>query len=191
MNKEKWNEYIYKMQDATEAKLCSDANVPNILEKLLPSSKTHPSLIDIGCGNLGLIDWAESKGYKCIGFDLRLPKKKTDRTILLGDMHDLKDIGIEKFDIVTCSNVFEHSIAPMVAMSEMKGILKKNGKLLIIIPDYVDRWIFDRCHIMLLTNKQMENLSSKCNLFLDKYLEMGEGNKKMRAFLYGREEDAL
>lgn len=189
MYKEKWNKYMHIMDDATGAKLCGDSTVPEILEKMLPSPKTHPTLIDIGCGNGGLLDNVERMEYKCTGFDLRQPKKKTNRIITIGDMHDLE--GFREFDIVTCSNVFEHSIAPFIAMSEMKSILKKDGRLLIIVPDYIDRWIFDASHIMLLDNKQMKNISSKCDLFLDKYMELGEGNIKMRAFLYMRGEDVL
>ncbi len=191
MNEEKWNKYVNMMNDFTEAKLCADTSVPEILEKMLPSPKTHSTLIDIGCGNGGLLDNTERMGFDCTGFDLRTPKKNINRFVMLGDMHNLVGKLIHKYDIVTCSNVFEHSIAPVIAMSEMKGILKKNGKLLIIIPVYNDRWIFDVSHIMLLDNKQMENLALKCNLFLDKYMELGEENQKMRAFLYGRGEDAL
>lgn len=52
----------------------------------------------------------------------------------------------EKFDIVTCIEVIEHSIEPLKIFDDIKSLLKDNGKLIIstLIMDYIkninDHW---------------------------------------------------
>jgi SAM-dependent methyltransferase len=51
------------------------------------------------------------------------------------DTVDLKGISSDKYDFVLASHVLEHIANPIKAISEWRRILKKNGILLVILPE--------------------------------------------------------
>lgn len=90
------------------------------------------------------------------------------------DMHDLKFTDKE-FDLVFCRDVFEHSIAPLVAFSEMCRVSKKY--VYIVLPD--DTWALSLGHTMIPTLKQMICWGIKMDFSLDYYTEQFHSSGEM------------
>jgi len=83
----------------------------------------------------------ESKHLASLGFQNITSTIKHTREAIVGkpvvcDIHSLPfDDG--SFDLVYCSHVLEHSIAPMIALKEIHRVLKTNGEGLFWMP-YAD-----------------------------------------------------
>ena len=97
------------------------------------------NLIDIGCGVGVLLKNARDRGLNVFGLDfsieaLKIAKKFTDADVILGDAENLP-VRDSSFDYVTCIGSLEHFSDMRKALQEMKRILKKDGKLLIIVPN--------------------------------------------------------
>jgi len=92
------------------------------LEEFIKNHASSSKTLDLGCG-LSLY-----KKYfpNRVGFDIK-PGPNVD---VVGDAH-LLPFADEEFDIILCSEVLEHLKDPKLAISEMKRVLKKNGKLIL------------------------------------------------------------
>ena len=78
--------------------------------------------LDLGCGESPYIKYFPNR----IGFDFQA-REGVD---VVGDMHQLP-FENEKFDIILCSEVLEHSRSPHIAIEEMKRVLKPGGTLIL------------------------------------------------------------
>jgi ubiquinone/menaquinone biosynthesis C-methylase UbiE len=107
-----------------------------LLRKILykPIAKEfHGRILDVGCGigeflelyknsygidmNCLAVKYCNDKGLKCsLGSAYKIPFKNNF------------------FDGVLCSNVLEHLKRPEIALREFRRVLKKRGKLIIIVP---------------------------------------------------------
>lgn len=120
--------------------------------------------LDYGCGQIhALSDILNANGYECDYYDLfyypKLEKKKYDNIILI--------------------EVFEHIIDPLKLFRDLKNILNKNGRIIImtqIIPEKIDDWWYlrDSTHVSFVTFKAMDILAKiydmKVEYILDKAL---------------------
>ena len=103
------------------------------LTKYVPVGQT---LIDIGCANGAFMDVALSVFDECYGVDLSndaVPDAMKDR-VRVGD---LRFVGFQRrsADVITFNDSFEHFIDPLSALKAARGILKRDGMLVIEIPD--------------------------------------------------------
>lgn len=109
--------------------------------ELLPHIKKDAKVLDVGCGTgkFAYRLWSVTKGVEIHGIDIsnemieRAKAKVNDETIdfKVGDVEELP-YESKTFDIVTCSNSFHHYPNQKKAISEMRRVLKDDGKLLII-----------------------------------------------------------
>ncbi len=92
------------------------------IKRFIKAHQDHGLTLDIGCGHVAYQKYFPNY----IGFDIQ-PGLKVD---VVGDAHNLpfKD---EKFDNILCTEVLEHLHSPEIAISEMKRVLKKGGKLIL------------------------------------------------------------
>src|SRR5438034_3506572 len=99
--------------------------------------------LDVGCwnGNLGK---ALTEQKKCIvdGVDsqpdmLQLAKKNGyRRTFLVNFNNDTYDVKrLEKYDVIVCADVLEHLLDPVAVLKELKKHLRKNGRIIISLPN--------------------------------------------------------
>lgn len=98
----------------------------------------YKKILVIGAGDGGEVKLLKENGYDAIGTTLHWSDKKFakdfyDIDLLIEDMHDMSFIH-ETFDGVYSHHSLEHSISPLITLFEIKRVLKKDGKLYIIVP---------------------------------------------------------
>lgn len=92
------------------------------MEKFIKVHQDHGLTLDIGCGYAAYQKYFPNR----VGFDIQ-PGLKVD---VVGDAHNLP-FEDEKFDNILCTEVLEHLHSPEVAISEMRRVLKRGGKLIL------------------------------------------------------------
>lgn len=109
----------------------------NKLSKYYKSGGTL--LIDVGCANgafMNVVSSGLQAFHNVYGVDL----SKNAVSPLLTDkvrVGDLKSVGFQRrtADVITFNDSFEHFMDPITALKAAKGILKRDGLLVIEIPD--------------------------------------------------------
>lgn len=95
-------------------------------------------ILVIGAGDGGEVKLLKEKGYDVTGTTLHWSDKKFAKNfygvdLSIEDMHDMS-FTHETFDGVYSNHSLEHSVSPLIALFEIKRVLKKNGKLYINVP---------------------------------------------------------
>jgi len=96
-------------------------------------------ILDIGCGRGLFLDVMRRGGWRAIGTELNgetasYAKRVYDLKILTGDIiqHKLPDEGL---DAISINQVLEHLKNPKEVLEECSRILRKDGLLIISVPD--------------------------------------------------------
>jgi SAM-dependent methyltransferase len=92
------------------------------LNKFIEQNRSDLYTLDIGCSNSPYSKFFPNR----IGFDIN----KGEGVDVVGDAHN-QPFNDNKFDIILCTEVLEHLRNPKVAISEMRRVLKPNGKLIL------------------------------------------------------------
>ena len=92
------------------------------LELFIQKYKSDRLTLDIGCSNSPYIKYFPNR----IGLDVQ----DGSNIDVVADAHKLP-FENEKFDNILCTEVLEHLHSPHLAISEMKRVLKKDGKLIL------------------------------------------------------------
>ena len=107
-----------------------------ILNRIPPGSK----ILDLGCGDGNVTRLYTVKG-DVVGVDasekaLTQTKKRGIKAV----QHDLNTLPYPfrqgSFDVVVLTDVLEHLIDPFATLRECKRILKKNGRVIITVPNF-------------------------------------------------------
>lgn len=99
----------------------------------------NSKIVDIACGDgVGLREF-KKLGFKDIaGVEFESEKakiaRKTGYKVFEDDMHNLVSLKDSQFDIVYSSHTVEHSYYPKKLMKEFRRILKKKGRLYVVLP---------------------------------------------------------
>ena len=104
---------------------------------LQPSDYSNKSILDLGCGPLGSLEWAESASER-VGLDplissyrgLGLNSHKMQ--YVEGRSEDIP-FGNEHFDYVTCFNALDHVDDVQLTLAEVVRVLKRGGKFLVFV----------------------------------------------------------
>lgn len=129
-----------------------DASYYEYMNKIYASIKNYiygSSILDYGCGKVhALSDILNSNGYHCSYYDLfyypNLENKKYDSIILI--------------------EVFEHILEPYKLLNNLKEMLNKNGKIIVmtkpIIQDINNWWYLrDTTHVSFVEARTMKKLA--------------------------------
>jgi len=123
-------------------------------------------VLDLGCGRGDFLEPFKNRGFSVYGLDLSYNCLKK----LQNKGYNVKYCNFEKdkipftknyFDIIFSKSVIEHIINPDNFLNEIKRILKSNGKLLIMTPDwYSQHMIFynDYTHRYPYTQESLKNI---------------------------------
>lgn len=117
-----------------------------IISLLSKFYKTPGKLIEIGCSTGNFLDTAQNSGWKVSAVEpnksaFQLLKKLLPKAQLYNNFLDNKFTKVhkKKYDVVFSSHVIEHTKSPKDFLLNCKKLLKKNGLLIIITPDFANR----------------------------------------------------
>ena len=116
-------------------------------EKILKHIKPKEVILDIGCsdGALGK-KIKELYGNKVFGIELYkkaadIAKKRLDK-VVVGDIERIQiPFPKEYFDSVIFADVIEHTAEPEKVLQKVKPLLKKNGRILVSIPNIANIFV--------------------------------------------------
>lgn len=102
--------------------------------------KPNGKLLDIGCGSGFFINLARKKGYDTYGVELNKDavnygKNELNLNIVNLDLESA-NFPSNYFDVVTCSQLLEHIAKPNELLLEINRILKKDGILMLEVPNF-------------------------------------------------------
>jgi 2-polyprenyl-3-methyl-5-hydroxy-6-metoxy-1,4-benzoquinol methylase len=112
-------------------------------------------LLDIGCGDGSFASLAETKFKEIFAIDISphairkaqaKMRNKDNSHFLIHDADQGLPYNQSFFDAVTCIALLEHMTHPPNLLREIKRILKKNGELVILVPN--DAWIVYRLQFL-------------------------------------------
>ena len=110
--------------------------VNRFLLKLRSNKITNKgAILDIGCGEGSFLKLMKEKGFICCGLETSAPAVKEARQKGLVVYSNIKNIK-KKIDFITLWQVFEHITTPVSYLMSIKNLLKKNGCLIISIPNF-------------------------------------------------------
>ncbi len=101
-------------------------------EQIEKHCKGH--LLDLGCGSVPMYDYYKSMAESITCADWENSAHDTNHIDVFCDLNDKLPFEDNSFDTIIFSDVFEHLSNPFGALSEIKRILKKDGKLLMNYP---------------------------------------------------------
>ena len=105
--------------------------------------KARGKLLDIGCGNGYFLALCRSKGYEVQGIDISewAAKYATETLGLPVRVGQIDDVDLPQgyFDVITMWHSLEHTLNPHHAIEKAKGWLKRDGILVVEVPNYEGR----------------------------------------------------
>lgn len=107
--------WIYSYPKTGYGKVSHGRNAYSIIERLAPDT-----LLDVGCGKGGFVEWTKTKGIDAVGIDF------ASGYGIEGDILDMP-FADNSFDIVTAFDVLEHLLPKDLerGLSEMNRIAKR------------------------------------------------------------------
>jgi SAM-dependent methyltransferase len=99
------------------------------------SGREPGSLLDIGCSDGYLLNIAAAKGWNVIGID---PQPNSSDRIIRANFLEYQ-FG-ERFDCLTLIHSFEHMDDPLATLRKCRSLLRQQGLLLIVVPNFGGWW---------------------------------------------------
>jgi len=101
---------------------------------------TPRSIMDIGCGNAGLLHLAREAGWQVAGMELSQQAADAIREdqgidVIVANFLEFENPANRKYDVVALRHVLEHLPDPLLAMQKIAGLLKDNGLALLEFPN--------------------------------------------------------
>jgi len=107
-----------------------------VLKIISGQLKPGGSVMELGCGDCGLLNRiiTETNPGRVLGIDLRQSANFPSNAEFIKTNLETIDLT-EQFDLIIMNHVFEHVKNPVNLLLKLKKLLKKNGALLLIIPN--------------------------------------------------------
>jgi 2-polyprenyl-3-methyl-5-hydroxy-6-metoxy-1,4-benzoquinol methylase len=105
------------------------------LYKIMEYMSACEKLLDFGCGHGFFVEASASKGFDSYGFDIGVDKIINSQGYKIVNKNSLSLYEEKGFDIITAWHVIEHMIDANQIIIDLRGRLKKNGKLIIAVPN--------------------------------------------------------
>jgi len=110
--------------------------------------KKDSFILDLGTADGTFVEVAENYGFKSLGLDINKINLETDKI----------DLENETCDIITANSLIEHIKNPENLLKESKRLLKKNGFLILVTPDWAqnfENFYDDPTHVKPYTKKSL------------------------------------
>ncbi len=174
MNNEKWNSYVNKLiypETTTKVELRTGHRkiTLNAFEKLFANAPPeNRKVLVVGAADGVEVEYFLDKGFEVVGVDMSDSQFKArdnkNLNLIKCDMHEIC-FPNDTFDLVYCCHVYEHAVSPMIALDEMRRVLKNKGLLFISTPLSNEKWhIQDPTHIFIPIKEQLTTLAGKIGL---------------------------
>ncbi|MDB4012728.1 class I SAM-dependent methyltransferase [Cyclobacteriaceae bacterium] len=152
----------------------------NLIEDSIGSLEGK-SILDIGCGRGWFLDLCKDKGMACYGQELGLElardtSKRLGIEIIDLPVTEIKDKD-DSFDVIVMFDLIEHVLDPVKFVQSLRPMLKNNGIMLFLTPNYnsfsVRRLMKDSSlimptdHVCLFSKKATEVFAEMVDLKLD------------------------
>ena len=140
--------------------------------------KKKGAILDIGCGDGSLLRYMKDLGWQAFGVDFNERSSRYAREVLglnvfSGRLEEI-DYKANFFDVIILFHVLEHLPDPSETLKRVRSLLKKNGFLLIEVPNFgsfearlfKSKWngISAPLHLYHFTPKTLGNMLKKCSL---------------------------
>lgn len=107
------------------------------IRRVAPNAKT---ILDIGCAAGFFLDCCREHGYETYGLEISswgygIATGKLKLTVLKKHISELKKGEIPAIDVVTMYDILEHTENPRSDLSEIKGVMKDGGTIIINLPN--------------------------------------------------------
>ncbi|WP_291959752.1 class I SAM-dependent methyltransferase [Maribacter sp.] len=145
-------------------------------------SNEQKNLLDIGCGTGEFLTTAKNYNWKVIGVELndQARTKASNKDLIVYE--SLNHLQNQKFEVITLWHVLEHLPNLEDQIKNIKSLLKKNGTLIIAVPNYKsydaqyykEFWAaYDTPrHLWHFSQTAMKKLFQNENMFVEKTLPM-------------------
>ncbi len=134
-----------------------------IIRFLRPYIPTDSTVVDLGAGYCDFINQVRAAKKYAVDYSPDLSKfAHADVEKINSRASDLSAIATETIDVVLSSNLFEHFSEEELAqtMSEVKRILKKGGRLILMGPNFrlqPGRYFDDHTHKKIFTDESLQS----------------------------------
>lgn len=106
------------------------------LERFRPFTTADDVVLDFGCGTGHLLSML-SAGRR-IGIEVNPPAAAAAKTLGIDVRSALTDVESGKIDVAISSHALEHTLSPHEVLCELRRVLQKNGRLVLLLP--LDDW---------------------------------------------------
>lgn len=159
-------------------KLKTAADVNRRFEIFKDRINKNMKLLEVGCGYGFFVEYLKNKGYNIEGIEISNSRREYGIKELGCEIHDInllsKDVSDsqnEKYDTIFLFHVLEHISEPEKFLNNIKKMLKKEGTLIIEVPNLDDHMLlrseeyrnfyFQRAHITYFDKLTLTNLMIK------------------------------
>jgi SAM-dependent methyltransferase len=151
-NKDIVTPFIQKYKELKESNVFEYFNQPE-----------YDKILVIGAGDGAEVMSFMCRGYSVIGTSLHHSDKKFAKEyynidLMIEDMHDMKSIQSNSYDGIFSSHSLEHAISPLIAIYEMRRILRIGGKVLCNLPTIGSELEIGIQHYSVLRNEHWNHL---------------------------------
>lgn len=108
----------------------------------ITTKKTHGSIMDLGAGTGAFLNTMKSAGWDTTGLEPDTIARKKARELYglnLKESNGLFSLAAESFDAITLWHVLEHVHQLHEYMIRFSGLLKKDAKLFIAVPNFTSK----------------------------------------------------
>lgn len=166
--------------------------------KIINLINNYSSILEFGCSTGYMSKELLKKGCKITGVEInktaaQLAKKYCDE-IIIGDIETIdykKELKDSKFDYIVFADVLEHLKNPKTVLIKIKQFLKKDGELILSVPniahasirlelltgdlEYEELGILDETHLKYFTKKSIVRLLESCGYYVNKIDAVSKG----------------
>lgn len=166
--------------------------IKDIFEKY--SREKRSKILDVGCAS-GIVGLIRKSSDNVFGIErdeelIKIAENNCEKVYQI-DLNNFKkeDIHETDFDFIFCMDVLEHVIDPEALLKELSGLLKKDGYIVISLPniaqiqfrlkllfgnfDYTEKGVLDKTHFHLYTYKTAVDLIKSGGLHIVDFYPSG------------------
>lgn len=139
---DRWHSRVYQIGNLEKVDP-RDIDFYNLILDLLGIKKSYrkkkKKILDVACGKGLFLKETQKRGLEIYGIDIsnvaiKVAKKIVKGNFLVGNAEDLP-YQDNNFDCITCLGSLEHFIHPDIGVREIARVLKKDGKVLVYVPN--------------------------------------------------------